>query len=109
MFRVCCSSAPAYGVLCCAIHAHYVSRIESRRATRAFLTGFHLRGLSCRDHNPFHRVRADGTVNKCLGLVLRHRVLRLRASLNVHASSFLTAYDASEWPKDRKNCLEGAG
>jgi hypothetical protein len=77
------------------IHAHDVTRIECSRASRAFLTGFHLGGLSRRDHDPLHRMRADGTVNKCLSLVFGHRLAdwrpRLRASLNVHASSFLNA------------------
>jgi hypothetical protein len=77
------------------IHAHNIRRVKSCRAPRAFLTGFHLGGFSRRNHNPFHGVRADGTVNKSLGLVLAHWLgdqrLRLSASLNVHDSSFFNA------------------
>jgi hypothetical protein len=73
------------------IHPHNIGWIQRRRAPRAFLTGFHLGGFSRRDYYPFHGVRADGTVNKCLGFEMGHGLLRLSASLNVHASSFLTA------------------
>jgi hypothetical protein len=52
------------------------------------LTGFHLGGLAAADDDSFHGVGTDGTVNKRLVLELGHGLLRLEASLNVHASSF---------------------
>ena len=58
----------------CAIQPHDISRIERSRAPGALLTRFYLGGLPRRDHNPFHCVRANGTVNKCLDLVLGHRL-----------------------------------
>ena len=75
---------PNTTVLGGAIHAHDISWIESSRAARAFLTGLHFGGLSSRDHDPLHGVRANRTVNKRLGLEMGYRLLRLRASLNVH-------------------------
>jgi hypothetical protein len=60
-----------------AIHAHDVSRIESCRTSRAFLTGLYFGGLACGDDNPFHGVGADRTVNKSLGLEMGHGLLRL--------------------------------
>ena len=60
-----------------AIHAHDIRRVESSRATRAFLTGFNLSGLTCGDDDPFHGMRADGTVNKRLGLEMGNWLLRL--------------------------------
>ena len=75
----------------CPVHAHDVSRIERSRASGAFLTRLHLGALARGHHDSFHGVRTDGTVNKRLGLELRHWRLRLLASLNVHLSSFLTA------------------
>ena len=75
----------------CAVHPHDISRIQSSRAPRALLTGLHLGCFGRGHHDSLHRVRADGTVNECLGLVLWDRLLSLGASLNVHASSFLNA------------------